>query len=187
PIDLWLAVAYITLLSVVGLLMLREASRRLREPPKGGCVDTPLTRAVLRFPVGPFIRLPEPRDAFVSIWPLAAVWAVCGFFGGFLGMGGAFIALPALIYACGFPTRAAVGTNLGSALMVMAAAALGHWHQGHVRIGVAVEMGVGSSIGAYIGARIAENVRAARIRRWFGLVALATAAMLVLKLAGLLG
>ncbi len=187
PVDLWLSVIYVVLLVGIGVSMLREARRRLQQPPAGGCVDTPLSRAAMRFPTGPFIRLPEPRTERISVWPLAAVGVVTGFVSGLLGIGGGFIRLPALIYVCGFPTRAAAGTSLGVALMVVLAAAVGHWRQGHVNVASAAILGAAAALGAYVGALIAARVRGAKIRHWFGLVVIATALMLILKLAGAFG
>lgn len=60
-----------------------------------------------------FVRLPpEVADAKPHWIAVAIVGAVLGFLTGFLGVGGGFLIVPALVFALGFPMRKAIATSL---------------------------------------------------------------------------
>lgn len=124
------------------------------------------------------LRRRVPRgDGVVSGARAAGAGAGLGAVTGFLGVGGGFLAVPALVGVLGVPMDAAVGTSLlvvaGNALVALGArayAAAGlDWALIMPFLATAV-------LGAWDGRRLAARVSAGTLQRVFGAVLLAVAA-----------
>ncbi len=94
---------------------------------------------------------------------------VTGIFGGLLGIGGATIVIPALIFLFGFTQHQAQGTILAAMVPPIGLlAAMRYYQAGHVKISVALLIALGFFIGGYFGARIAELIPDVMLKRIFG-------------------
>ena len=96
-----------------------------------------------------------------------------GILSGVLGIGGATLIIPALIYFLKFNQHLAQGTTL--ALMVPPIGLLAAWtyfKSGHVDIKVAALICIGFFIGGLIGAKIAISIPQDMLRKIFGLLLL---------------
>ncbi|AIV32379.1 sulfite exporter TauE/SafE family protein [Streptomyces sp. CCM_MD2014] len=96
---------------------------------------------------------------------------------GFLGVGGGFLAVPALVTVLAVPMSAAVGTSLlvvsANALVALA----GRAHSAvHLDLGLLLPFLATAVLGAWDGRRLAAKVSAGTLRRLFGAVLLAVAA-----------
>ncbi len=183
-IDFVIAVLYVVLLGAIGLLMLREALEALghqtfrrRPRPASQRRHHPLVAALPgRFR---FYR----SGLYIS--PLAPL--LLGFATGiltvFLGVGGGFVMVPAMIYLLGMSTAVVVGTSLFQILFVTAAATLVHatWSR-TVDIVLAVLLLVGGVVGAQLGARAANKVRPELLRLGLALLVLAVAVRVAMGL-----
>ena len=95
---------------------------------------------------------------------------LAGVFGGFLGIGGGSILIPAFVYALGMSQHQAQGTTL--ALMVPPIgllAALRYWQNGNVKLPVAAWACLGFFFGALLGAELAQRVQEPVLKRVFGI------------------
>jgi uncharacterized protein len=104
-----------------------------------------------------------------------------GILSGILGIGGATLIIPALIYILKFNQHLAQGTTL--ALMIPPIGLLAAWtyfKSGHVDIKVAALICIGFFIGGLIGARIAITMPQDTLRRMFGLLLLLLGAKMVI-------
>lgn len=93
-----------------------------------------------------------------------------GALSGFMGVGGAIIMIPCLVYFLGFSQLAAQGTSLAILAMPFGAA-LGAWnyHQkDFVDIPVAVMAALGLALGAYLSSSIAVKLPDLLLKRIFG-------------------
>ncbi len=96
-----------------------------------------------------------------------------GILSGTLGIGGATLIIPALIYFLKFNQHLAQGTTL--ALMIPPIGLLAAWtyfKSGHVDIKVAALICIGFFIGGLIGAKIAISIPQDMLRKIFGLLLL---------------
>ncbi|MDP1956563.1 MAG: sulfite exporter TauE/SafE family protein, partial [Rhodocyclaceae bacterium] len=106
---------YVILLFGLGFFMLFEYIKNARGLSKGvPPVDVGKSKLALRMQK---INLPPMIDLKVSgfkisLWIIVGVGVLTGFLAGFLGVGGGFIRMPALMYVIGSPTKVAVGTDL---------------------------------------------------------------------------
>lgn len=72
-----------------------------------------------------FVRLPQQHETRAALWlPVAFVGVGLGFLTGFLGVGGGFLIVPALVFALGVPMKEAIATSLLVIFLNMAVALL---------------------------------------------------------------
>jgi uncharacterized membrane protein YfcA len=93
-----------------------------------------------------------------------------GTISGLLGIGGATIIIPALIYFFGFSQHEAQGTTL--LLMVPPIGILAAWtyyKKGYANVPVAIFICLGFIIGAFFGAKVAVSIPEKLLRKLFAL------------------
>ncbi|MFC7824011.1 sulfite exporter TauE/SafE family protein [Streptomyces sp. NPDC057375] len=121
-------------------------------------------------------RRTPPENGTVSGTRAAGAGAGLGAVTGFLGVGGGFLAVPALVTVLAVPMSAAVGTSLlvvsANALVALA----GRAHSAvHLDLGLLLPFLATAVLGAWDGRRLATKVSAATLRCVFGAVLLAVA------------
>lgn len=179
------------LLTAVGIYTVREvisAKRRLDEMlSRTGSAPRDVTSATMSRKVQA-LNIP-PRITFetsrtkLSLWVVLVTGFFTGLVSGFLGIGGAFILVPVLIYLCGVPSHIAIGTGLFQIAFSSSYAALRHGMSGNVLVLVAVIMVLGASVGAQIGTLGTRYVRGPSIRGVLGGSVIIGALGAALKLA----
>ncbi|HEY0464987.1 MAG TPA: sulfite exporter TauE/SafE family protein [Polyangiaceae bacterium] len=99
--------------------------------------------------------------------------AAVGLITGFLGVGGGFLVVPALIVIAGLDMRKAVGTSLLVIAINSAAGFLGHLGTGHLDLVLTAPLTAAAVAGALVGERVARHVSTSKLRRGFGLIVIA--------------
>jgi hypothetical protein len=122
-----------------------------------------LAAFVQRFPIGPFVRC-RRAGIVVSLWVILLVGVVTGALAGFLGVGGGFIRVPALVYLVGTSSHLAVGTDLVEIVFSGGYGALRHSIEGHVDMLAVLCMLGGAVPGTQIGSLATAVVRGPAIR-----------------------
>lgn len=105
----------------------------------------------------------------VQIVQFVALGIAGGILSGLLGIGGAVLLVPALVYLFGFEQHTAQGTTL--AMLIPPVGILAAWQyyvKGYVDVKVAALMCIGLFFGGYVGGYIATHISAEVIRRVFG-------------------
>jgi hypothetical protein len=91
-----------------------------------------------------------------------------------MGVGGAFLMVPAMIYLLGMPTRIVVGTSLFQTIFVTANVTFLQAVQNHtVDVVLAFVLLIGGVIGAQVGGRVGARLRAEILRVLLALLVLA--------------
>ena len=98
------------------------------------------------------------------MWVIVLVGMVTGVLAGFLGVGGGFIRVPALVYVVGASTHIAVGTDLVEIVVSGGYGALRHSIEGNVDMMAVLFMIVGAMFGAQFGSIATSYVRGPAIR-----------------------
>ena len=112
---------------------------------------------------------------------LIIIGLVAGTLSGFLGIGGATILIPALVFIYKMTQHMAQGTSIAALLLpVGLLAAIKYWQTGNVNIKFAALIAVGFLIGVYIGASFAQPVPDLLLRRLFGIYLLLIALQMIL-------
>jgi len=117
----------------------------------------------------------------ISFWTVTFVFLFTGWLSGFLGVGGGFLRMPALIYLIGCPTAIAIGTDLFSVLFSGAYGCFTYGVKGAVDIIAAICMLIGASIGAQIGVTAVKYIRGYGIRLLFAIMIILAGTSVVLK------
>jgi uncharacterized membrane protein YfcA len=113
---------------------------------------------------------------------LMAIGIVTGIMAGMLGIGGAIIMIPALVYLMGFNQQMAQGTSLAVMLPPIGIiAAFNYWKAGQVNIKFAIILAVAFIIGSYFGSKLALNLPQSVLKKIFGVLLLLVAAKMLLS------
>jgi uncharacterized membrane protein YfcA len=99
-----------------------------------------------------------------------AAGAAVGAITGFLGVGGGFLVVPALVAFARLDMREAVGTSLLVIAINSAAGFVGHLGANDLHLGLAALLAVAAVLGALAGERAARHLSVARLRGGFALL-----------------
>lgn len=179
--DLWINIIYIILLSLVGTSMFLESKKAKKRAPRGGVVDTIFSQKIQNAKIPPLTSLPISNIEYISVGYLIVLGFAIGICSGLLGIGGAFILNPALIYLIGVPTSIAIGTSLFQTVFVSGYGGLTHLLKGNVDFTLVASVLVGSLVGSQLGAKIHNRLRGAYIRYYFSLVIFVAVAIVLIK------
>ncbi len=170
-VDAVVRYTYMVLLFGLSSYMLYEYFKLTRGAPTGGkaTADAGTSALALKMhslKIPPMVNLPVSGFA-ISIWIILIVAAITGFVAGFLGVGGGFLRMPALMYIIGAPTRVAVGTDLFEVMISGAYGAFSYAIKGRVELLAAVVMLIGAAVGAQFGTLATQYVKGLKIRLYF--------------------
>ena len=125
-------------------------------------------------------RIPRPAET-VALGRSAAAGAGLGATTGLLGVGGGFLAVPALVTVLALPMADAIGTSLLLITTNGAAALIPRLSSAGTLDWAVVAPFTGAAIlGAWDGKRLAEKLSGATLRKAFAVALLATAALMLL-------
>lgn len=184
-IDVAIGFLYVIILGAIGSLMLKDSlvalgmiavePRNAEEDKKG------VTRWVSALPLR--WRFREPG---LLVSPLAPfiLGIAAGMLTVFLGIGGGFILVPAMIYLLGMPARVVVGTSLLMVFAVSAGTTMIHALTTEaVDVVLAVLLLIGGVVGAQYGALLALRTKPDLLRLALGVIILLVALRMLLGLA----
>ncbi|MEJ2673219.1 MAG: sulfite exporter TauE/SafE family protein [Deltaproteobacteria bacterium] len=179
---------YMVLLFGLGLYMLYDYLTKDKRAAAAAAKQAAAIRAGMmepkkRFQLPPLMHFPA-SGITISLWTVTGVFFFTGWLSGFLGVGGGFIRMPALIYLIGCPTAIAVGTDLFSVLFTGAYGCFTYGVKGRVEIVAAVIMLIGASVGAQIGVTAVKYIRGYGIRLLFAIMILMAGTSVALKQFG---
>jgi uncharacterized protein len=101
---------------------------------------------------------------------LIAIGLVAGVLSGLFGIGGGVLIVPSLIFFARFSTKLALGTSLGALLLpVGLLGAYTYYRNGHLDIRASLLLATGLFFGAWIGARLAQQLSGATLQRMFAI------------------
>lgn len=147
----------------------RRSHRRMSELKNEGQTlgrefrTSSLPRFCQSIALSPIVRCRTAR-VVVSMWVIVLLGVATGFLAGFLGVGGGFIRVPALVYLVGASTHIAVGTDLVEIVVSGGYGALRHSIEGHVDMMAVLFMISGALFGAQFGSIATSYVRGPAIR-----------------------
>jgi len=108
---------------------------------------------------------------YTVILILVLIGLVAGGFSGLIGIGGAIIIIPSLMYFLGMNQYSAQGTSLGIMLPPIGIlAAWSYYKEGALNFQYAMIIAAAFIIGGYIGSRFALNIPEAMLRKVFAVV-----------------
>jgi len=168
--------SYVILLGLVGGLMLTESVRTLRAGGSGFGRKPGQHNWVHGLPLK--MRFRQSR-LYISAIPVVALGFVVGVLSAIMGVGGAFLMVPVMIYVLKMPTNVVIGTSMFQVFFVTAAATVLHAVDNYtVDIVLALFLILGGVFGVQYGVRVGAKLRGEQLRFFLALLVLAVAARL---------
>jgi len=181
--GLIISLTYVVLLGVIGSLMLNEsigAIRRARAGKPASGRKPGQHNWIHGMPLK--LRFPRSRLYISAIPPLVIGWVV-GLLTAFLGVGGGFIMVPAMIYLLRMPTNVVIGTSTFQIIFVTAVVTvLQATFNYSLDVVLALLLAAGGVIGGQFGVRAGQKFRAEQLRAMLALMVLAVALRLLFDL-----
>ncbi|MFN8444688.1 MAG: sulfite exporter TauE/SafE family protein [Caldilineaceae bacterium] len=127
-----------------------------------------------------FSKPPSNEKLEMRGWPVIVVSGFgVGLLTGFLGVGGGFLIVPALVVLVGLPMRQAVGTSLIVIAMNSLAGLLGHLNSGAIDMTVVTLFAVAGISGSLVGTRLTRIIKPEMLRTSFAVFVMLLAAVLL--------
>jgi len=181
--GLFISLTYVFFLGGIGALMLWESVNAILRQ-RGGKAGTPRKANQHNWIHGlPFkMRFPRSR-LYISAIPPLMIGCVVGLLASFLGVGGGFIMVPAMIYLLRMPTNVVIGTSIFQIIFVTAIVTLLHATLNHtLDIVLAFLLIIGGVVGGQFGVRLGTKMRGEQLRALLALMVLAVALRLLYDL-----
>jgi uncharacterized membrane protein YfcA len=113
---------------------------------------------------------------------LIIIGILTGVMAGMLGIGGAIIMIPALVFILGISQQTAQGTSLAVMLPPIGIiAAYNYYKAGQVNIKFAIVLALFFLVGSYFGSKLALSVPQPVLKKVFGILLLLVAAKMLLS------
>lgn len=178
-IDLVIALCYVGFLGVIGALMLVESLNAIRRRNSGAAPQPRGRKRRSLIDTLPFKTRFPVSGLYMSVIPPMLIGFLVGALAALMGVGGGFVAVPAMIYLLRMPTNVVVGTSLFQILFVTALTTVLQATQNQtVDVVLAALLIVGGVIGAQIGARFGTRIKAEELRAALALIVLTVCLLL---------
>lgn len=115
-----------------------------------------------------------------TILILISIGVLAGMLGGFVGVGGGLIVVPALIYFLGLNQMEAQGTSLAMMIPPIGILAVWNYHKtGNVNFTYALIIAASFIIGGYFGSKISLKISVNKVKLIFGILMLYTSIRMI--------
>ena len=157
-IDTVISLAYMYILAIIGTLMLVESLGEI-DKAKKNVVERKKLHVHYWIHGLPFrMRFPKSK-LYESIFTPILIGLAVGFIAAIMGIGGAFILVPAMIYIIKMPTKLVPGTSLFVTIFVSVIVTFLHSiNYGSIDLMLVFMLVVGSIIGVQIGVKLGEQI-----------------------------
>ena len=163
-IDTVISLAYMYILSIIGTAMLVEGLGEIDKARKK--IITKKKLHVHYWIHGLPLRMRFPKSKlYESAFTPIIIGLIVGFIAAIMGIGGAFILVPAMIYIIGMPTRLIPGTSLFVTIFVSVIVTFLHaFNYGSIDLILVAMLVLGSIVGVQVGQKLGESVDSAGIK-----------------------
>ncbi len=181
--GLIISLTYVCFLGSISALMLWESINAIRRARAGKRVSARKFGQHIWIHGLPLkMRFPRSR-LYISIIPPLVIGVLVGLLASFLGVGGGFIMVPAMIYLLRMPTNIVIGTSIFQIIFVTAIVTLLHATLNHtLDIVLAFLLIVGGVVGGQFGVRAGQKLRGEQLRALLALMVLAVALRILFDL-----
>jgi uncharacterized membrane protein YfcA len=189
-LEIILSISYIVMLSLIGLSIFRESLKTIKMTRRAasgsqGSGEPEASESVKKIRSlkwKPMLRFNASGISGISLWVITGIAFATGVLSGFMGIGGGFIMMPALIYIIGCPTVIAVGTSLFSILFTAAYGSFTYSLEGNIDLVLVTSLLISSTIGSVIGASFTRKAGGPNVRMLFSLIAFVAVIIVGIKL-----
>ena len=171
-INIVISLAYMYILAIIGTIMLVQGISE---------IDRARRKIVLKkklhyhywFHGLPFRMRFKKSRLYESIFTPIIIGLIVGFIAAIMGIGGAFILVPAMIYIIGMPTKLIPGTSLFVTIFVSTIVTILHaFNYGSIDLILVTVLICGSILGVQVGQKIGETVDSSQFKTILALLLL---------------
>ena len=172
-IDTVISLAYMYILAIIGTLMLVESLGEIDNSRKNALNKKKLH--VHYWIHGLPLRMRFPKSKlYESIFTPIIIGLMVGFIAAIMGIGGAFILVPAMIYIIKMPTKLVPGTSLFVTIFVSVIVTFLHaFNYGSIDLVLVLLLVVGSIIGVQSGQKLGEKINSSGLKALLAILLLA--------------
>ena len=163
-IDTVISLAYMYILAIIGTLMLVESLREIDQAKRNVLLKK---KAHVHYWIhGLPLRMRFPKSKlYESIFTPIIIGLIVGFIAAIMGIGGAFILVPAMIYIIKMPTKLVPGTSLFVTIFVSVIVTFLHsFNYGSIDLLLVLMLVIGSIVGVQLGQKLGERIDSSGLR-----------------------
>jgi len=163
-INIVISLAYMYILAIIGTIMLVQGLSEIDRARKKVLIKSKLHSHYWIHGL-PFRMRFKKSKLYESIFTPIIIGLLVGYLAAIMGIGGAFILVPAMIYIIGMPTKLIPGTSLFVTIFVSAIVTVLHaFHYGSIDLMLVMILILGSILGVQIGQKLGEKVDSSQFK-----------------------
>ena len=163
-IDIVIALAYMYVLAIIGSFMLRDGLAELNIIKKKLVVKQKLHTHYWIHGL-PFRMRFKTSQVYESALVPLLLGVIVGFVSAIMGVGGAFLMVPAMIYLIGMPTKLVPGTSLFVTIFVTGFVTISHAFTYHtIDLQLVLILIAGSIAGVHAGQKIGQQLKGSELK-----------------------
>ena len=172
-IDTVISLAYMYILAIIGTLMLVESLGEIDNSRKNALIKKKLHVHYWIHGLPFRMRFPKSK-LYESIFTPIIIGLMVGFIAAIMGIGGAFILVPAMIYIIKMPTKLVPGTSLFVTIFVSVIVTFLHaFNYGSIDLVLVFLLVVGSILGVQSGQKLGEKINSSGLKALLAILLLA--------------
>jgi len=157
-INIVISLSYMYILAIIGTIMLVQGVSEIDRARKKIVIRKKLHSHYWIHGL-PFRMRFKKSQLYESAFTPIIIGLVVGFIAAIMGVGGAFILVPAMIYIIGMPTKLIPGTSLFVTIFVSAIVTVLHaFNYGSIDLMLVMVLILGSILGVQVGQKLGEKV-----------------------------
>ena len=163
-INIVISLSYMYILAIIGTIMLVQGVTEIDRARRKVVIKKKLHSHYWIHGLPFRIRF-KKSQLYESAFTPIIIGLVVGFIAAIMGVGGAFILVPAMIYIIGMPTRLIPGTSLFVTIFISAIVTVLHaFNYGSIDLMLVMILILGSILGVQIGQKIGEKVDSSQFK-----------------------
>jgi len=163
-INIVISLSYMYILAIIGTLMLVEGLSELDRARKKIILKKKIHSHYWIHGLPLRMRFKKSK-LYESAFTPIIIGLIVGFIAAIMGIGGAFILVPAMIYIIGMPTKLVPGTSLFVTIFVSAIVTILHaFNYGSIDLILVSMLILGSIIGVQVGQKLGEHIDSSELK-----------------------
>ena len=169
-LSLIISLSYMYLLAIIGTLMLIQGANEIERARKKISLKQKLHTHYWIHGLPFKLRFPQSR-LYESIFTPIILGILTGFIAALIGVGGAFLMVPAMIYLIGMTVKLIPGTSLFVTVFISAIVTVLHaFNYGSIDIILVVILIVGSIVGVQVGQKVGQYLDSSHLKTLFAML-----------------
>ena len=174
-LSLIISLSYMYLLAIIGTLMLIEGAKEIDRARKKQILKQKLHTHYWIHGLPLKLRFPKSR-LYESAFTPIILGVIVGFIAALIGVGGAFLMVPAMIYLIGMPIKLIPGTSLFVTVFISALVTILHaFNYGSIDLILVIILVVGSIVGVQVGQKVGQYLDSSHLKTLFAMLLCAVA------------